>query len=156
VTIFLLKSVLSFLLLRPQPTACMPCTLSRPYTGRRSCGIAQAAPPRGRIPLRHPLSDHMLPLRRVRGGRQDRAIPRASLHILVALAIAALLMVKVLFLRLFRHFYEQAKIIGTVIGVLSFVLVGISAGYFLAVSRLGQDRTMDRSAGTRCAVRSSR
>ena len=72
--------------------------------------------------------------------------PRASLHILLALAIVALLMVKVLFLRRFRQFYEQAKAIGTVIGILSFVLVGISAGYYLAVSRLGQDRTMDRSA----------
>jgi len=72
--------------------------------------------------------------------------PRASLHILLALAIAALLMVKVLFLRRFRRFYEQVKAIGTIIGILSFVLVGISAGYYLAVSRLGQDRTMDRSA----------
>src|SRR5512136_1804812 len=52
--------------------------------------------------------------------------PRAALHILLALAIAALLTVKVLFLRLFRRFYEQAKFIGTAIGILSFVLVGIS------------------------------
>ncbi len=72
--------------------------------------------------------------------------PRTALHILLALAIAALLMVKVLFLRLFRQFYEQAKIIGTAIGILSFMLVGISAGYYLAVSRFGQDRTVDRSA----------
>lgn len=72
--------------------------------------------------------------------------PRAALHILLALAIAALLMIKVLFLRLFRQFYEQTKVIGTTIGILSFILVGISAGYYLAVSRFGQDRTIDRSA----------
>jgi mono/diheme cytochrome c family protein/uncharacterized membrane protein YobD (UPF0266 family) len=72
--------------------------------------------------------------------------PRAALHILLALTIIALLLVKVLFLRLFRPFYEQAKVIGTMIGVLSLVLVGITAGYFLSVSRFGQDRTMDRSS----------
>lgn len=72
--------------------------------------------------------------------------PRAALHILIALAIAALFAVKVLYLHRFRNFYEQAKVLGTAIGVLTFVLVGISAGYYLAVSRFGQDRTMDRSA----------
>jgi mono/diheme cytochrome c family protein/heme/copper-type cytochrome/quinol oxidase subunit 4 len=72
--------------------------------------------------------------------------PRAAIHILLALAIAALFMVKVLFLRRFRQFYEQTKIIGTTIGILSFMLVGISAGYYLAVSHFGLDRTMDRSA----------
>ena len=72
--------------------------------------------------------------------------PRAALHILLALSIAALLLVKVLFLRLFRRFYEQAKVIGTMISVMSLVIVGISAGYYLSVSRLGQDRTADRSA----------
>jgi mono/diheme cytochrome c family protein len=72
--------------------------------------------------------------------------PRAAIHILIALAIAALLAVKVLYLRRFRHFYEQAKIFGTAIGVLTFVLVGISAGYYLAVSNFGRDRSMDRSS----------
>jgi mono/diheme cytochrome c family protein len=72
--------------------------------------------------------------------------PRAALHILLALLIAALLTVKVLFVRQFRRFYEQAKVIGIAIGVLSFVLVGISAGYYLAMSRFGQDKTVDRSA----------
>ena len=51
--------------------------------------------------------------------------PRAALHLLLALTIAALLMVKVLFLRRFRQFYAQTKIIGTTIGTLSFMLVGI-------------------------------
>jgi mono/diheme cytochrome c family protein len=72
--------------------------------------------------------------------------PRAALHILLALSIISLLLVKVLFLRRFRNFYEQAKLIGTMIGVLSLVLVGITAGYYLSVSRFGRDRTMDRSA----------
>lgn len=72
--------------------------------------------------------------------------PRTALHILAALVIAALVILKVLIIRRFRQFYEQAKVIGTAIGVLTVALVGISAGYYLAVSRLGQDRSMDRSA----------
>ncbi len=72
--------------------------------------------------------------------------PRASIHILLALSIFALLLMKVLIVRIFRRLYEQARVIGTVIGVLSIVLVGISGGYYLAVSRFGQDRTVDRSS----------
>lgn len=72
--------------------------------------------------------------------------PRAALHILLALFIAAFFLVKLAFLRRFRQFYEQAKALGTLIGILCFVLVGISAGYYLAASRFGQDLTMDRSA----------
>lgn len=72
--------------------------------------------------------------------------PRAALHVLLALSIAGLFFVKVLFIRRFRQFYGQVRNIGIVMGVMSFVMVGISAGYFLAVSRFGLDRTMDRSA----------
>jgi mono/diheme cytochrome c family protein len=72
--------------------------------------------------------------------------PRAALHILLALSIIALLLAKVLFLRFFRRFYEQAKAIGTIVGIMSVVLVALTAGYYLAVSRLGKDRTVDRSA----------
>ncbi len=72
--------------------------------------------------------------------------PRAALHILLALAIIALLVIKVLFVRVYRQFYAQAKTIGILIGVLTFALVGISAGIYLAMSRFGQDPTADKSS----------
>jgi mono/diheme cytochrome c family protein len=71
--------------------------------------------------------------------------PRAALHALLALTIIALFPLKVLFVRVFPRFYGHARTVGIVIGVTSFVLAGLSGGYFLAVSRCGQDRTIDRS-----------
>ncbi len=79
-------------------------------------------------------------------GARVEPSPRASLHMLLAFVVTGLLIVKISFLRLFRQFYDQAKTMGTVIGILTFALVGVSAGYYLAVSRLGLDKTMDRSA----------
>jgi hypothetical protein len=71
--------------------------------------------------------------------------PRASLHILLALAIIVLFAVKVLYVRVYRQFYLQAKTIGTVMGIMSIVLVGISGGYYFAESGLGRDQTVDKS-----------
>jgi hypothetical protein len=76
---------------------------------------------------------------------QTEPSPRAALHILLALAIIVLILVKVLFVRIYRQFYGQAKIIGILIGVMTFVLVGISGGFYLTVSRFGRDRTTDKS-----------
>jgi hypothetical protein len=76
---------------------------------------------------------------------QAEPSPRAALHILLALAIIVLFLVKVLFVRIYRQFYNQAKIIGIMMGVITFVLVGISGGFYLIVSRFGQDRTIDKS-----------
>jgi mono/diheme cytochrome c family protein len=53
--------------------------------------------------------------------------------------------IKVLFIRRFRQFYAQAKTIGIVIGVMSIVMIGISGGYFLTMTRFGQDRSADKS-----------
>ncbi len=71
--------------------------------------------------------------------------PRAALHIALALSILAIFLIKVLYVRMFRQFYAQAKTIGVIMGVLSFVLVGISGGFYLAASRFGRDRTVDKS-----------
>lgn len=71
--------------------------------------------------------------------------PRAALHALLALAIVALFLMKVLFVRVFPRFYSHARIIGIVMGIMSIVMVGLSGGYFLVVTGFGQDRTMDRS-----------
>jgi cytochrome c553 len=71
--------------------------------------------------------------------------PRAALHVLVSLAILALFLLKVLFIRLYRSYYGQVGTIGIVITVLSFMLVGLSGGYFLLVSGFGSDKTVDKS-----------
>ncbi len=76
---------------------------------------------------------------------QAEPSPRAALHILLALAIVILFPIKVLFVRMYRQFYSQAKTIGIMIGVMTFMLVGISGGFYLTVSRFGQDRTTDKS-----------
>jgi cytochrome c1 len=72
--------------------------------------------------------------------------PRAALHVFLAYSIIALFLVKVLFVRIYRQFYGQAKTIGIMLSVMSFVLVGISGGFYLIVSGFGQDRTIDKSA----------
>ena len=76
---------------------------------------------------------------------QTEPSPRAALHILIALAIIVLFLIKVLFVRIYRQFYSQAKTIGIMMGVMTFVLVGISGGFYLTISRFGQDRTTDKS-----------
>jgi mono/diheme cytochrome c family protein len=72
--------------------------------------------------------------------------PRAALHVLLALSIIALFLVKVLFVRIYRQFYGQARTIGVILGIMSVVLIGLSAGYYLTVSRFGTDRSLDKSA----------
>lgn len=71
--------------------------------------------------------------------------PRAALHIVLALFLTALFLLKVLYVRIFRQFYAQARTIGVIMGVLSFVLVGLTGGFYLVVSRFGQDLTVDKS-----------
>ncbi len=76
---------------------------------------------------------------------QAEPSPRVALHILLALAIIVLLLVKIFFVRIYRQFYSQAKIMGIMLGVMTFTLVGISGGFYLIVSHFGQDRTIDKS-----------
>jgi cytochrome c2 len=71
--------------------------------------------------------------------------PRVVIHMLLALGIIVLFLLKVLFVRIYRQFYAQARIIGIMMGVMSFMLVGISSGYYLTVSGFGRDRTIDKS-----------
>jgi cytochrome c2 len=72
--------------------------------------------------------------------------PRAALHVVLAYSLIALFFLKVLFVRVYRQFYAHARTIGIVMGVMSFVLVGITGGYYLAVSGFGKDRSVDKSA----------
>ncbi len=146
-TIFLLKSTLSLLLLLPAfyGMYAMYAVFGRAPDADRVASLKRRHRAAGYVFVVLFLAVSYLCVDFAVAARTEPT-PRAALHILLALAIAALFTVKVLFLRVFRKFYEQAKAIGTAIGILSFVLVGISAGYYLAVSRFSQDRTIDRSA----------
>jgi mono/diheme cytochrome c family protein len=72
--------------------------------------------------------------------------PRAALHVVLAWSIIVLFILKVLFVRVYRQFYAQARTIGMVMGVMSFALVGITGGFYLAVTGFGKDRSSDKSA----------
>jgi cytochrome c2 len=76
---------------------------------------------------------------------RDDPSPRAALHMVIALSIIVLLLLKVLYVRLFRQFYPQVRTIGITLGVLSFVLVGISGGFYFVTSHFGRDLTVDKS-----------
>ena len=71
--------------------------------------------------------------------------PREALHIVLALSIIALFLLKVLYVRFFRQFYGGVKTIGVLLGIFTFVLVGLSAGFYLITSHFGQDLTVDKS-----------
>jgi len=72
--------------------------------------------------------------------------PRAALHVVLAWSLIVLFTLKVLFVRVYRQFYAHARTIGIVMGVMSFVLVGITGGHYLVVSGFGKDRSVDKSA----------
>jgi mono/diheme cytochrome c family protein len=147
VTIFFIKSILSVLLLLPAgySTYTMFSMFGRNPDADRAKTLKRRHRAAGYLYAVFLLFIAYLCINFAMAARTEPS-PRASLHILIAVSIAALLLVKLLFVRLFRRFYEQAKTIGTVIGVLTFVLVAISGGYYLSVSRFGRDRTVDRSA----------
>lgn len=66
--------------------------------------------------------------------------PRVTFHVVLALAILALFMLKVSYTRLYRQFYNQAKAIGVVMTVATFVMVFLSGGYYLVASDFGAHR----------------
>ena len=144
-TIFHLKAILSLLLLLP--------VLYGMYSMFQVFGGAVAGNVE-RIKLRHKVSGYLYVLLVlfisylcIGFAASSRSEPssRAVFHIVLALTILTLLLLKVLFIRRFRQFYLQAKTIGIAIGVMSIVIIGISGGYFLTMTRFGQDRSVDKS-----------
>jgi hypothetical protein len=145
-TIFLLKSILSLLLLLVAAYGM--------YAMFEIFGRGAAAEQAERLKKRHKAAGYgyallffLVSYLCVSFLAASKAEPssRTALHILLALAIIALFIVKVLFVRSYRQFYGQAKTIGITLGVLTFALVGISAGFYLSASRFGQDHTVDKS-----------
>lgn len=65
--------------------------------------------------------------------------PRSIFHGIFALTIIVLLFLKVSFLRIYRQFYGQVKIIGLLIALITFGMIGTSAGYYLLITKFGID-----------------
>jgi cytochrome c553 len=144
-TLFHLKSLLSLVLLLPVVYGMY--SMFQVFGGTVAGNVA-------RIKLHHKISGYIYILVVLMisylcvgftAASMSEPSPRAVVHMVLALAILTLLVLKVLFIRRFRQLYLQAKTIGIVIGVMSVVLIGISGGYFLTVTRFGQDRTVDKS-----------
>lgn len=144
-TLFQLKSLLSVILLLP--VAFGMYTMFQVFGGGAAEHVA-------RNKLRHKISGYLylsiiLLISWLCTGfaltAKTEPSPRAVVHIALALSILTLFVIKLLFIRRFRPFYAQAKTIGIVIGVMSMVMIGISGGYHLLVTRFGLDRTADKS-----------
>jgi cytochrome c2 len=64
---------------------------------------------------------------------------RASMHSALAIAVLSILLVKILFVKVYKNFYGQAKALGLTVVILTFVMAGISGGYyFLAGGATGK------------------
>ncbi len=145
-TIFFLKSLLSLLLLVLAATAM--------YVMFEALGRSTPSPSAERLKRLHKTIGYLYAAVLVfisylcvcfAAASRNDPTPRAAIHIAIALSIMALLPLKVLYVRFYRQFYIQARTIGVIIGVLTFVLVGISGGFYFIVSRFGQDLTVDKS-----------
>src|SRR4030043_661240 len=65
--------------------------------------------------------------------------PRATFHGVFSLAVIVLLLLKVSFVRIYRQFYGYVKTIGILIALLTFGMIGTSAGYYLLITNFGTD-----------------
>ena len=65
---------------------------------------------------------------------------RALFHSLSAVVIVILLALKVSIVRVYRQFYNQVKIIGFLIALISFAMFAASGGYYLLITKFGSDK----------------
>jgi mono/diheme cytochrome c family protein len=65
--------------------------------------------------------------------------PRGAFHSVFAVTVIVLFALKVSFLRFYRQFYNQARTLGLLIALVTFGMVGTSAGYYLIVSEFGKN-----------------
>ncbi|HBR22880.1 MAG TPA: hypothetical protein DD713_10120 [Nitrospiraceae bacterium] len=66
--------------------------------------------------------------------------PRALFHSLSAVVIVILLVLKVSIVRIYRQFYNQVKLIGILIALISFAMFAASGGYYLLITKFGTDK----------------
>ena len=64
---------------------------------------------------------------------------RAVFHGVFALAVLILLFLKSSFVRFYRQFYDKVQMIGIVVAILSFLMIGTSAGYYFLINKFSND-----------------
>lgn len=69
---------------------------------------------------------------------------RSAFHSIFALMILILFGVKISITRVYRQFYNQVTVLGLVMAITTFGLVGTSGGYYLLVTRFGTDMAFDK------------
>jgi cytochrome c2 len=69
---------------------------------------------------------------------------RSTLHGIFSFSILLLMGVKIAYIRVYRKFVSQVKIIGLLMALLTFGVVATSAGYYLLVSEAGTDKSFDK------------
>ncbi len=70
---------------------------------------------------------------------------RVTFHSVFSLTIITLLAVKISFIRFYKKFYGQARVLGLVIALTTFGMVGTSGIYYLLVSEFGTDNMVARA-----------
>ena len=69
---------------------------------------------------------------------------RSAFHSIFAITVIVLFGVKILIIRIYRQFYNQVKVFGLLIALVTFGVVGTSGGYYLLVTKFGTDMTFDK------------
>jgi hypothetical protein len=69
---------------------------------------------------------------------------RGTFHSVFALAVLILFALKLLIKRIYTQFYNQVKVLGLLIVIFTFGIVGTSGGYYLLVTSFGTDATFDK------------
>lgn len=66
--------------------------------------------------------------------------PRAAFHAVFALAVIALLTLKISFVMIYRQFYGKVQAIGMTVALLSLGMFGTSGGYYLLITKFGAEK----------------
>ena len=74
--------------------------------------------------------------------------PRATFHSIFALTILVLFCLKLSIIRIYRQFYAQTRIVGLLIALITFGMVGTSGIYYLLVSEFGTHASFARSVAS--------
>jgi mono/diheme cytochrome c family protein len=78
-------------------------------------------------------------------GTRGELSSRVVFHSVFALSVFLLLTLKIAINRIYRQFYGQLKSLGLVLALLAFGLVGTSGGYYMVVTKLGTDLSIERA-----------
>jgi len=69
---------------------------------------------------------------------------RGTFHGVFSLFVFVLLFLKICFLRVYKQYYETAKIFGLIVAILTFGMVGTSGGYYFLVSACGTNHDFEK------------